>query len=127
VKSAVLLSAVLILVGCDLRTELPTLSIEPGAPIAGLIVDGRLVHDPATGCVELLLVSNERLALIWAHGFTANFEPLRVFDRNGVLVGSENEHVFLGASAGGPAQPQCDAEQSLYVTEVSHDLVISPD
>ena len=84
------------------------------------------MYNPATGCVELLLDSNERLALLWEPGYTAKFEPLRIFNETGVLVASENEHVFVGASGGGPAQPKCDAEHSYYVFEVTHDAGIDP-
>jgi hypothetical protein len=126
-KRAVLVAAAFVAGACDMRTELPTFSLDPGAFIAAFVVDGRLVHNPATNCVELLLATNERLALMWAPGFTSRLDPVRIYNENGLLVASESEHVFLEASAGGPAQPRCGAEESLLVYQVAPDLSVDPD
>lgn len=105
---------------------MPTFSLPPDVSIAPLLIEGRFVYNRGSGCVEFLLASNERLAILWEPGYTAQFEPLRIFNERGVLVASENENVFVGASGGGPAQPNCDMGESFYVFEVSHDPGIDP-
>jgi hypothetical protein len=87
---------------------------------AGLVLGpngSQLAGDPATGCVWFEGIGSEaRVSAIWPSGFTVTFDPLRVYDAEGVLFAEEGQtYTTLGGSESTDPPDACRQDASVSV------------
>ena len=80
--------------------KLPTHGSVGGRMLASLT--GKVVGDPATGCVWLeLAVDRTRVAALWPPDYRVRFDPVRIYDARGRVVMREGTmHSFGGGHSG---------------------------
>lgn len=83
--------------------EIPTQMFPVGEDHPGrdALLVGRLGGDAESGCLwiepaEESAVLGERIAVEWPHGYTAAFDPIRLFDENGTVVARGGDLLELG-------------------------------
>lgn len=97
-RASGLLAAALVgvLVACSApRTPLLTYDFEPGESPAGATLDGALALSPNSRCILLTVLGEAPIGLAWPVGYTATFEPLRIYDASGTEIAAEGSHVSM--------------------------------
>lgn len=83
------------------RPSLPTSDSPEGVGMEAKLT-GRLEGDAKTGCVWIVpsepIPEGERIAVVWPRGFSAEWEPLRIYREGGDLVAEERDSIV---TAGG--------------------------
>jgi hypothetical protein len=83
------------------RPGLPTSDSPEGVGMEAKLT-GRLEGDTETGCVWIVpsepIPEGERIAVVWPRGFSAEWEPLRIYREGGELVAEEGDSIV---TAGG--------------------------
>jgi hypothetical protein len=77
------------------RTPLLTYQVEPGASPAGALLEGSLAVAPNSRCILLVVPGEAPIGLAWPVGYTATFEPLRIYDATGNEVAAEKSVVSM--------------------------------
>jgi hypothetical protein len=94
----------------------------------GTEMTGQLLGDQVTGCIALRLTDGTEMALFWPKGYTAEFQPVRVFDGAGSLVASGSGPVYVGGDQlPSNDHPTCRDERFAFrVTAVTMTNPIDP-
>jgi hypothetical protein len=85
-------------------TEPPALPTSDSPEGVGMeaTLTGRLEGDATTGCVWIVppepMPEGERIAVVWPRGFSAEWEPLRIYREGGELAAEEGDSIV---TAGG--------------------------
>lgn len=97
------------------RTPLLTYPTDAGASPALIVIDGRVEMSPNSPCLQLKPTGYPPIALAFPPGYTATFQPLRVYDPAGSLVASEGEMVAASGTLVRRENPGCRTESTLLV------------
>jgi hypothetical protein len=115
-RIAAILMGCAALVACSApRTPLPSYSTEPGASPGGVVVDGRIGASPNSPCLELTPTGYPPIALAWPPGYSATFQPLRVYDPAGTVVAAEGDEVEVSGMLLWQENPGCKTDSTLLV------------
>jgi hypothetical protein len=101
------------------RTPLPTYATDTAASPAGVLVDGRIEVSPNSPCLELKAPGYPPIALSWPPGYTATFEPLRVYDAAGTVIASEGVDISLSGTLVQAPNSRCGTNSTLLVVGVT--------
>jgi hypothetical protein len=81
------------------RPGLPTSDSPEGVGMEAKLA-GRLEGDADTGCVWIVpsepISEGDRIAVVWPRGFSAEWEPLRIYREGGELVAEEGDSIVTG-------------------------------
>ncbi|HEY7130640.1 MAG TPA: hypothetical protein VH440_00225 [Candidatus Limnocylindrales bacterium] len=94
-------------------------SLQPGSSPGGVLVEGTIALSPNSRCVELLVVGEAPIGLIWPAGFSATFDPLRIYNEAGVEVASDGRKVTIGGDVQFTPSAECRTATSLWVYQIS--------
>jgi hypothetical protein len=118
-RIAAILMGCAALVACSApRTPLLTYSTEPGASPGGVVVDGRIEASPNSPCLELTPTGHPPIALAWPPGYSATFQPLRVYDPAGAVVAAEGDQVEVSGTLVRQENAGCKTDSTLLVIGV---------
>jgi hypothetical protein len=121
------LAVTLLLLACEGRQPLPVYSVPPDVQSTGSQLVGRLAFDEATGCVELITSSGERVALYWPAGYSVSFSPVRIYDERGTLKATGGDRVYLGGDdIVDGRHPLCPHEWAFRITGITDSDPINP-
>jgi hypothetical protein len=81
------------------RPPLPTSDAPEGVGMEAQL-KGTLEGDADSGCVWITpsepMAEGERIPVVWPRGFTAEWEPLRIYRDGGELVAEESDSIVTG-------------------------------
>jgi hypothetical protein len=81
------------------RPALPTSDAPEGVGMEAQLT-GRLEGDADSGCVWIApsepMAEGERIAVVWPRGFSAEWQPLRIYRDGGELVAEEGDPIVTG-------------------------------
>lgn len=101
------------------RTPLLTYSVTPGASPGGVLVEGTIALSPSSRCIELLVDGNAPIGLVWPAGYSATFEPLRIYNEAGVEVAAGGLKVTIGGDMLFRPNDECLTATSIQVYQVT--------
>lgn len=111
-----------VLVACSApRTPLATYTLDPRQSPAGVVLVGSLGLSPTSRCIELRALGEPPIALEWPVGYTATFEPLRVYDASGRQVGAEGSQVSMSGELLHLQSPVCQSSSFFRVFTIAED------
>ena len=90
-----LILAALAVVGCGItRVSLPS-GVSTGDSPAALVGPFSVAGRSSDGCVWLEM-NGSQFGALWPQGYSATFDPVRVYDQAGQLVATEGEQLWAG-------------------------------
>ena len=104
---------------CSASQPLPGFSVLPDASPAGVLLEGTLVSVPGSPCVQVKPLGEPAVGLLWAPGYTASTNPLRIYDQQGVEVASEGETVTLSGGIIFSPSSFCRTETYFEVSNIT--------
>jgi len=108
---------------CSTPQPLPGFSTLPDASPAGVLLDGVLIRVPGSPCLAVKPLGESAVGLLWAPGYTASTNPVRVYDPQGTEVATEGDTVTLGGGIVFEPSAFCHTESSFNVSEVTRGRV----
>ena len=100
-------------------TALLTYSLAPGASPGGVLIEGTIALSPNSRCVELLVQGEPPIGLVWPAGYSATFEPLRIYDEAGMEVAAGGLKVTIGGDLLFRPNAECQTATSIQVYQVT--------
>jgi hypothetical protein len=113
------LAAGLMAGACSTSQPLPGFSVLPDASPAGVLLEGTLVSVPGSPCLQVKPLGEPAVGLLWAPGYTASTDPLRIYDPHGVEVASEGDTVTLSGGIIFSASSFCRTKTYFEVSDVT--------
>jgi hypothetical protein len=81
------------------RPDLPTSDAREGVGMEAQLI-GTLEGDADSGCVWITpsepMAEGDRIPVVWPRGFTAAWDPLRIYRDGGELVAEESDSIVTG-------------------------------
>jgi hypothetical protein len=90
----------------------------PDASPAGGLLEGKLGAIPESPCIVLIAVGEAPIGLAWPLGYTAAYNPLRIYNETGVEVASEGVPVTLTGGINFEPSVVCGTQSSFRVRQV---------
>lgn len=103
---------------CTTSQALPTFTIPPGQDVGGELYVGTLMAGRGTPCIQVKQLGYPAVALVWPAGFTARYNPLRVYDTHGTEVASEGDLVTAGGVYVDKWSTACQTQDYFEVMEI---------
>lgn len=105
------------------RTPLLTYTVEPEASSGGGLIEGTIALSPNARCIELLVVGEAPIGLVWPVGYSATFEPLRIYNEAGVQVATEGLSVTIGGDMLFRPNAECRTSTSFLVSQITPGVI----
>lgn len=112
------LAAGLVAGACSTPQPPPGFRVAPDGSPAGVLLEGTLVSVPGSPCLQLKPLGEAAVGLLWAPGFTASTNPLRVYDPHGTEVATEGDTVTLSGGIAFEPSAYCRTDAFFNVSEI---------